>query len=1016
LNSLIEFFLRNEKFNYGLFFAIIGFGIFSYSELPKEKFPIMDLDRIVISGGYTKISNDLLDTVAVREIESEIKGVEGISELYTVISNGSFSIVAELIDGVERSSVADKLRDAVAIASKNLPSDMNLPTVREVSRTREVIKVALTSSSIESSLDKIDRVKERLLSIEGVANVSVSGERDRVQMIQLDEKRLELYGISLSTAINTIKTLSYIYPLGKIEDRDYHLFLLSEGGKESLENSVLRFGDKQLFLGDIATVQNRYEDSQKSSMVNLESAVTFEIFKFENGNSMEVAGAVKSYVNKFNQKNSELKLIAFLDDSKSIRNRLNSVVSNILFGMILVFFSIYFLVSKKMALVVTVGVPTSFFIAFIFLYLSGFSLNLISLLALLIALGVLVDDAIIVSENIQRHLEEGKDPVRASIDGTREVITPVTMASLTTLFTFMPLLFLSGTTGNFIIAIPIVVSVLVVASYMESFFFLPLHSKHLLRQGDKVNSWGHLKEYYKGVLSFLFRFRKSVMLLSLIGLPFLLFISIKETKFQFFPKIDAPILYISGKVGVDSSLQQTEEIAKRVSAEVWRKREELGVANISTVTGFRRTPVGERENGENLFYIYLELYEQKPQNFVEEYITPYLSFDYDGSNKIRELSNREILKQLNRELKPLGESLGVEDLSIFKKRIGVKVDVEIGILADTTEDIFHSIESLNREIEKIDGVSSNSNNAIYGVDELVLKINSYGEELGVTEGLLSETLSNLYLSNRKSMSLQGGELVEVIVESQNIEQLDSLSTLSITLPDGKAVRLTDIADFEIRKSLETVDKNNYRRMKSIFINVDSDIITADEVLQKLQPTFDKLRLEGISFDFLGEKKKRDELRKDLSKATLLAIVLIILSLLYTFNSWRLSLLIFSVIPLSLLGVFWGHFIMGLNLTMPGIIGAFGLAGVVINDSIVMLSFLYKTKSREEILERASYRFRPIVLTSLTTLIGLSTLIFFVTGQALILQPIAISLGFGLAWGTLLNLLYIPVMYYLIKGR
>jgi len=1018
-DKLIEFFLKNEKFNYGLFFAIIGFGIFSYIELPKEKFPTMDLDRIIISGGYTKISNDLLDKIAVSEIETEIKGVEGISDLYTVISNGSFSIVAELLDGVNKGTVADKLRDAVALASRNLPADMNTPTVREVSRTREVIKVALTSSSIENSLDSVDKIKESILSIDGVANVTVNGDRDKIQLIKIDEKLLKLYDLSLTQVVSAIRSLSYIYPLGKIEDRNYHIFLLSEGGnrsEESIKNSVLRFGDKRLFLKDIAKVESRYEDSSRTSSVNLQEAITFEIYKFENGNSLDVAKAVKKYVNEWNESNIDLKLIAFLDDSISIRDRLNSVVSNVLFGVILVFFSIYFLVSRKMAIVVTIGVPTSFFIAFIYLYLMGMSLNLISLLALLIALGILVDDAIIVAENIQRHLEEGKTPLRASIDGTREVITPVTMASLTTLFAFMPLLSLSGTTGNFIIMIPIVVSVLVFASYMESFFFLPLHSKHLLRQGDRVNSWSRSKEFYRGFLDKIFNYKKSFLIIVFIGLPLLLVLSIKETKFQFFPKIDAPILYISGKVGVDFTLKQTEAIADEVSKATWKFKDEFGIANISTVTGFRRTAVGEMENGENLFYIYLELYEQTPQNFVEEYITPYLSFDYDDSNKIRELSNREILQKLKVELNPLKEQLKIEDLSIFKKRIGVKVDIEIGILADSSKELFYAVNNLNSEINKINGISSLSNNAIYGVDELVLRINSYGQELGVTEGLLSETLSNLYLSNRKAMAIGDNELLEVIVESSDTDRLDSLSTLTLTLSDGSSVRLTDVTEFDIRKALETIDKNNYRQMKSIFINVDTDIITANEVLKKLKPTFERLEGEGISFDFLGEKKQRDDLKKDLLKATLIAFVLMILSLLYTFNSWRVSILIFSVIPLSLLGVFWGHFIMGLNLTMPGLIGAFGLAGVVINDSIVMLSFLHRGDNRDEVLNNASQRFRPIVLTSVTTLIGLATLIFFVTGQALILQPIAISLGFGLAWGTVLNLIYIPVMYYLISKK
>jgi HAE1 family hydrophobic/amphiphilic exporter-1 len=1009
--KLIDFFLENEKFNYALFSFIVILGIYTYTVLPKEKFPIMDLDRIVISGGYSKISNSLLDKIAVAEIEREIRGIEGIDATFSTISNGSFTISVEVESGADKRRIADQLRDAVALSVKNLPSDMNLPTVREVARIAEVIQVGLTSSDMNLALKNVDKVRDQLLSIDGVANVTTKGERKEFIRIQIDEKRLELFGLSISQVVSGIQNLSHIYPLGKIESKGYHLYLLTEGGDKSGEkylNSILRFGDKSIQLRDIAYFQKGFEEDSQISTVNLHESIVFEINKFESENALRVAERVKNFVENWNDEN--LELFHFLDDSRSIRDRLNSVTSNILFGLILVFLSIYILISPRMAFVVSIGVPTSFFIAFIFLYLNGYSLNLISLLGLLIALGVLVDDAIIVSENIQRHLENGETPKEASRKGALEVITPVTMASLTTMMTFLPLLFLSGRTGNFIMMIPITVSILVVASYLESFLLLPLHSKHILKRKDKVKSWNGIKKIYQKVLKFHID-RKVIFLITFVILvPVAIFYSAKMTKFQFFPRIDAPILYISGKVGENSTLQETEQIAREISEKVWKHKERWGIANISSVAGFRRTAVGERENGENLFYIYLDLNEEVPQNFVEKYITPYLSFDYDETLKTREMKNSEILKEIKKKLHGVQEKYSLQDLSVFKKRIGVKVDVEIGVIADSTQEIFRAVSLVQNEISRMSGISSLSNNAHMGVDEVILEINPYGQDLGVTEKDISNALSSLYLSNRRATAIGEKDVLEIVVESVGIENIDSLSTLNITLASGEKVRLTDIAHFKLQRNLERVNKYDFRQMKSIFVNVDTKIITADEVLQKLEPTFEQLRKEGIEFDFLGEKDRTDKMRNDLKKATLLALGLIFLALILTFKSIGSTLLIMSVIPFSLLGVFIGHFIMGINLTMPGIIGAFGLAGVVINDSIVMLSFLQRAKTKSEILEKASQRFRPIVLTSVTTLIGLSTLIFFVSGQALILQPIAISLGFGLAWGTILNLIYLPIMY------
>jgi multidrug efflux pump subunit AcrB len=1020
LHSLISFFLKNEKFNYSLFVFIVVLGVLTYQALPKEKFPIMDLDRILITGSYTKISNDLLDKIAVSEIEKEIKSIEGIDKVITTISNGAFSIFLELKDNQDKSSISDKLRDAVTKASQNLPSDMNLPTVAVVERVSEVIKVGLTSSSKNQNniLNNVDLIKDKLLNINGIANVEINGELDKIINIAINPQKAEVYELSIEQIANAIQNLSYIYPLGKIEQQDSHLFLLSESGKDNpidLQNTLLKFGEKIIYLKDVATVTKQFEDNTRISSVNLNSSITFEVYKFENANSIKVAKNVKDFVN--NWQDSDLKLFYFLDDSVSIRDRLNNVVSNIILGIILVFFSIYFFVSRKMAFVVTIGVPTSFFIAFVFLYISGYSLNLISLLGLLIALGVLVDDAIIVSENIQRHVENGEDIHTASYNGTREVIAPVTMASLTTIFTFMPLLFLSGITGNFIIMIPIVVTVLVVASYFESFFFLPLHAKHLIKKGDSVRSWEKAKNIYKKILKFHIKYKKSFLITFIVLIPILTFFAMKNTKFQFFPRIDAPILYVSGKIDKSNTLEETEQIANKISSEIWQQKEKLGIANISTITGFRRTPVGERENGENLFYIYIELYEQVPQNFVEKYITPYFSFDYDESNKIRKVSNSEILKTLNQNLLPLKKELKIEDLSVFKKRIGVKVDVEIGILAHKTEDIFKAINTLESQINNINGISSVSNNALRGIDEMILKINKYGESLGINERNLANIISNLYLSNKKSMAIDENELLEIIIERTDKNSLNALKSMRITLDTGEVVRLVDIVDFEFKETLETVNKYDFLKMKSIFINVDTRIITADEVLKKLKPTFVELKKQNIEFDFLGEKERKDTMKKDLQKASLVALALIFFTLLYAFRSFLLTFVVLSVIPFSLLGVLVGHFIMDLNLTMPGIIGAFGLAGVVINDSIVMISFLKQSDlSNSDILEKASQRFRPIILTSITTLLGLSTLIFFVSGQGLILQPIAVSLGYGLAWGTVLNLIYLPVLFAIINQK
>lgn len=1011
--KLIKFFITNSRFNYTLFALIVLAGITTYILLPKEKFPDMELDRISISGGYSGASNDLLDKIAVREIEDEIKSIEGIDEIDSKISNNSFDITLTLLEGQDKFSIAQKVRDAISKAKQNFPSDMNEPTVKIVERSQPIITITVGSDTLNFGevIERSEKIKEKLLLIPDVASIEISGDSDNYINILIDSKKIEAYSLTKEAVANALKELSYIYPLGKIEDKSYHLYLTTYNGKKEvseIENTILRVDGKNFYLKDIAKVEKRHKDSDRIATMNGKRIISLVVKKSEEANALVVSKRVKEFVKNYDDK--ELTIDYYLDESKPIRNRLNNVISNIFLGLILVTLSMHLLINKRIAFIVMIGIPTSFFIAFIYFYFVGLSINLVSLLGILIALGIVVDDAIIVSENIQRHIEEGMEIKRACVVGANEVITPVTMASLTTIFTFLPLLFISGRMGQLIEMIPIAVTALVVASYIESFFFLPIHASHTLSKNDKPRDWSRANRIYRWVLEFFIKYKKSFLIIFVVIVPLLTFLAFKNSKFQMMPRVDLVNLYVSGKLDINTKVEDTSEIAKEIELEIRKHQSELSIANLSTIAGFRRNARNKNESGSNLFYLFIELNELVPQNFVDKYITPTLSFDYEESEMVRELKNREIIKRLKKILAKIEKKYNIEEFSIYQKRIGVKVDVEIGVITDTTKEMFYAINKIESKLKEINGVIDISNNAFLGVDEVKLKINSYGEMLGVSESYLAKVLSNLFLANKKALLLDDKELLEVVIEDNSKDNLATLKNLYITLPNGKNVKLSEVVEFITKKELNSIDKRDFKQMKAIYANADTKLITPDEILEKLEPTIEELQKEGIEFKFYGEKERKERLMGDLGYAVVVAIFLIFLSLLYMFNSFKHTLIIISVIPFSLLGVLGGHFLMDMNLTMPGLIGAFGLAGVVINDGIIMLDFLRKATTKEEILNKARKRFRPIILTSLTTLIGLSTLIFFVSGQGKILQPIAVSLGFGLAWGTVLNLIYVPVLF------
>jgi len=326
------------------------------------------------------------------------------------------------------------------------------------------------------------------------------------------------------------------------------------------------------------------------------------------------------------------------------------------------------------------------------------------------------------------------------------------------------------------------------------------------------------------------------------------------------------------------------------------------------------------------------------------------------------------------------------------------------------------MQKLKDKLNTIEGMTSITDDIKYGVDEIKLRLNSYGESLGLSEQSLGALLSSSYLEKKSALSFDSENLLEIKIRSKNKDSYQALQNYELRLDDGATVLLKDVAYFEKKKSFEKVVKDFGERNFYLYANVDTKKITSSEVLEQLAPILKQIEDSGIRIKLKGEDEKKQTLKRDMMAAGTLAMFLIMLALLYLFNSFRETFMMMSVIPFAFLGVLVGHFVIGLNLSMPSIIGMLGLSGIVINDGIIMIMNLKKAKNIEEIYFYASKRFRPIILTSITTLIGLSSLIFFPTGQAAIFQPMAIALGFGLAWGTVLNLLYLPALFSLINSK
>lgn len=1022
MNKFIEYFIQNKRLNYAILVFLAYLGYNAYVNIPKEMFPVVELDKISVSGAYAGASAMNMDKMAVRDIEDELSNINGIDKTETKITPGSFSIILTLNENSNRINILSKVKDSIAVSSQYLPSDMNEPTAKLLDKNRPLIKLSVSSKNLSrGELIEISKeVKSKLSKIQNISEISIRGDSDEELMISINSEAVLAYGLNPLSISSAISNLSYIFPIGKIEERGAFSYISTVNGKENVadwKESILNIDGKFIRLGDIADVKIHYPQTRTLSSFNNNQTITLVISKGEKGNATELSKLLKERIAKLQKNYDEVIFDFYQDTSKPMQSRLDTVVSNLMFGLILVFLSMYVLINLRIAFIVALGIPFSFIIGLLFIYYMGYSINIVSLLGALIVIGIVVDDAIVVSENIQRHIDEGMDRYEASIVGVKEMILPVSLATLTTAAAFLPIFLLSGEIALFLILVPIVVVMILFGSLIESFLFLPLHASELLTKSHNLVDWTPFQNLYEKVLSFHIEYKKVFIAVFLIMIPILTVITAKSMKFQFFPNFDGSNIYISGKLDINTPIEDTFVIAREIEALMMEKAEEFAIKTTSSSSGYRRSLSGETELNNNVFFITIELYDRIETSWINKYINPILnfSFDFDVSDQRRDKRTFEIAPKVNKLIAGFKEKYNMVELGVLEDKPGlIRSDIQINLSGSNDLSLEAAVKRLSSEISTIKGIANYSDNIRYGKMEYKLKINSYGEYLGLSESHIARILSSYFLEKKQAATFNERGVMDIKTEDLAKDTTATLLEFNIPLGDGRFVKLTDVASIIKIRDYEKINKRDGNIVKTLFAKVDKRVITPDEVLTILEPTLKEISSSGIEVNLLGEKEKNKQLKGDMKKTVVLAVFLIFITLLLIFSKVKYVLMVMSVIPLSVLGALLGHKLMGMNLTMPSIIGILGLAGVVINDGIIMLDFLHGTHDSKKFFIRAKMRLRPIVITSVTTFLGLFTLIFYASGQAVILQPIAISIGFGLLWGTALNLLYLPTLYAMVN--
>ncbi len=1024
IKKIIEFSLRKPILNHFLLFFLLVLSIIAYSSISKEIFPPSSLDAVSITGSYAGASSDLLDKMAVEDIEDELSSIQEASEITSVIKNGYFSINIELKKGYEAQDIIDDIKDIVTKTKVNLPTDMDEPIVKEVVAEIPLITVVIYADEKKEKLLKIaDDIKSRVSSLKDLSSISIWGDSDKELLIKFDENKISAYGLNLQDVINSVQNISSIFPAGIIKDSKRHYYLSTFNGEKNIEainNTIIKVSDKKLLLKDIAKIEFKLADVNTISRFNGNRDVSIGINKSQTGDAIELVKKIREILEEAKNDYPSIEFATHTDTSVWIKNRLNTVVSNILFGLCLLFIALFYFINIRIAIVIAIGIPTSFMIGLISAELMGYSLNMLSLLGALIALGMLVDEAIVVGENIYRHMEMGKTRFQAALDGSIEVYPAVLTATATTIFAFLPILLMSGEMGKFMKILPIMITILLLSSLVEAFFFLPLHAKQIFnvhskeKRADKI--WQVNKKIYKTILAYLLKKRFLALFSMVLIILFSTVFVVSKSKFELLPEFDTTQLFISGSVGVGKKIEQTEQLVKRIEEKILKEYDfSDNIDSLSSVIGIKLDGKNLPQNEEFYFQIFVNLYERAPQNIFDKYINPYLSPEYDDTNMIREKSAQDIEKELKVLLKPLIDSKDFSELKVSASGAGiVKNDIELAVSSSKDQNINKAVKLLKDKLNSIEGVSNVADDILVGNIELKFKINEYGQKLGFSESYILSSIRPFYFKGAYAKMFDNNGIVEIIFQSKNKDELSSLDNFEVLIPNtNQKVLLKEVVTIVRKNAQSQIFKEDSKRIVSVTASINKT--TSSEVFEQLNPLLEELN-SLVKIDIKGEEEENEKVQKEMAQAALISIILIFLALIWMFDSLVKSLIILSTIPLSFLGVLIGHILLDLNISMPSLIGIVGLAGVIVNDGIIMMDFIKKAKNLEEIQTYALMRLRPILLTSITTILGLFTLTFFASGQALILQPMAVSLAFGILWATVLNLYYIPMLYRLVYLR
>jgi len=1041
MHSLISWFARNGVVANILMFTVVAGGIVSIPEIKKEVFPEFSLDMVQVQVPYRGAAPEEVEEGVCVRIEEAIQDIEGIEKITSTASEGSGSVNIEIQLGYSTRELLDDIKTRVD-AIDTFPEEADKPVIQQLTNRMQVINLSISGETDMLTLKRVgERVRDDLLNFPEITQAELKSAPLYEISIEVSEDDLRRHNLTFDFVANAVRRASVDLPGGSIKSEAGEILLRTKGQAyvgEEFENLTLltRPDGTRLLLSDIARVVDGFEESDLFARMDGEPAVLVQLYRVGDQSALEIAAIANDYVAQTQPLLPEgILLTAWGDSARILQGRVDLLLKNALSGLLLVFTVLALFLRMRLAFWVTLGIPVSFLGAIAMMPILDVSISMISLFSFILVLGIVVDDAIVVGEAIFARQQQTGEGLNGAIEGSDEVAVPVIFGVLTTAVAFAPMLFVDGFMGKIWQVIPCIIIPTLLFSLVESKFVLPFHLSHYKPSKPDLDPplykriWNgffdifadglafFIRRVYRPVLGFSLEWRYLTLAVCLATLMLTIgLVTGGYVKIIFFPDVE------SDNVAVDLTLPQ--ETPAAVSSAAIAQIEAAAVALGRQL---------EQEEGRPIFMRMMTSVGEQPfkaQSASFAGAGPGAGGQPNMSEVNIELAPTEYrtidantIAQRWRALAPPIPDVVELTFSSSMLESGKAIDIEFS--GDSIEELRIVADKTKQRLREYPGVIDITDSFRGGKPEIKLDVTTRAESLGLSRLDLGRQVRQGFFGEEAQRIQRGRDDVRVMIRYPESERksLGDLEHMRVRTPTGDEVPFKAVANASMGRGFATIKRVDRRRTINVTAEVDETVTDENKVLADLTAGYlPELLAEhrGVRYSLEGASANQAEAMEALGKGFIVALFVIYVLMAIPFGSYVQPMIVMSAVPFGIVGAIWGHMIMGMSMSMLSMCGVVALSGVVVNDSLVLVSFINKHRKRGDlplhkaVIEAGATRFRPILLTSLTTAAGVTPLMLEQSMQAKFLIPMAVALAYGVLFATVITLVLVPAIYLILE--